>query len=106
MGDKSLNDTASAVMAELREGRTSVLFDAVGSPHYVKPPAVTGAYWFVSPYLWLGSLFTSIFYTYDPGMYDFNGGFCHSTNFQLHGIAIAGFVFAVVGRSLPPLVDT
>ena len=33
-----------AVLEELKAGRTTVLFDAVGSSHRIQPPSVAGMY--------------------------------------------------------------
>jgi predicted metal-dependent phosphoesterase TrpH len=79
-----------AVMTELRARRSTVLYDAVGSPHAVKPSLNVGYEWY-GPYFWFRLLFDGFFYTYDPGMFSFNGGFCDVAIFKVHWAAIISF---------------
>jgi hypothetical protein len=83
----------AAVMAELVAGRTTVLFDAKGSPHRTWPPSNDAHLW-LTPLRWVRALVEGMLYNQDKGMYDFNGGYCADTILNIYWAAIGGCVIA------------
>lgn len=85
------NMTKAAIMQEIRNRRTSFLFDPAGThPRvYVESPS---AYNFLTPLLNLGDYF-GMFYSDSKGMYSFQGTFCHPEVLSVNGSVIGWFIF-------------
>lgn len=88
------NLTRTAIMNEIRNRRTSFLFDPAGTrPRvYINSPA---SYLTLTPLTWLGDYF-SMFYSDSKGMYSFQGSFCHPEIMTINGTIIGWFIFWVI----------
>jgi hypothetical protein len=88
------NLTRAAIMDEIRNRRTSFLFDPAGTrPRvYVDSPA---SYLTLTPLTWLGDYF-SMFYSDSKGMYSFQGSFCQPEILTINGSVIGWFIFWVI----------
>jgi hypothetical protein len=76
------NITYEGIMTELREKRTSFLFDATGSRPRVYPK-VNPIYSSLLPISLLSEYWTSFYYE-SKGMYSFQGTFCHQRKFSVY----------------------
>lgn len=90
----TVNMTRASIMQEIRNKRTSFLFDPTGTrPRtYVDAPT---KYNFLTPLTLLGDYF-SMFYYNSKGMYSFQGTFCHPEILTIHGDIIGSFIFWVL----------
>jgi hypothetical protein len=88
------NLTRASIMDEIRNRRTSFLFDPAGTrPRvYVNSPT---SYVTLTPLTWLGDYF-SMFYSDSKGMYSFQGTFCHPEILTVNGSVIGWFIFWVI----------
>lgn len=88
------NMTKAAIMQEIRNRRTSFLFDPAGTQPrvYVDSPR---AYDFLTPLLYLGDYF-GMFYTDNKGMYSFQGTFCQPEILIVNGSVIGWFIFWII----------
>ncbi|KAI8643301.1 Polymerase/histidinol phosphatase-like protein [Parasitella parasitica] len=88
------NMSRTSIMEEIRNRRTSFLFDPAGTrPRtYVDSPA---SYLTLTPLTYLGDYF-GMFYNDDKGMYSFQGTFCHPEIITVNGTVIGWFIFWVV----------
>ncbi|CAG8444264.1 9238_t:CDS:2 [Ambispora gerdemannii] len=76
----------AGIMSELREKRTSFLFDATGTRPRAYPK-FNPAYYKMLPITLLADYWTS-FYTETRGMYSFQDTFCHPRQFTMHTITL------------------
>ncbi|ORE05001.1 PHP domain-like protein [Rhizopus microsporus var. microsporus] len=85
------NMTRTAIMNEIRNRRTSFLFDPAGTrPRvYVDAPY---SYKLLTPLLALGDYF-GMFYDDYKGMYSFQGTFCQPERLNVNGTVIGWFIF-------------
>lgn len=85
------NMTKAAIMQEIRNRRTSLLFDPAGTAPraYVGSPS---AYNLLTPLMSLGDYF-GMFYSDDKGMYSFQGTFCQPEILAVNGSVIGWFIF-------------
>ncbi|CEP15838.1 hypothetical protein [Parasitella parasitica] len=88
------NMSRTSIMEEIRNRRTSFLFDPAGTrPRaYVDSPA---SYLTLTPLTYLGDYF-GMFYSDDKGMYSFQGTFCHPEILTVNGSVIGWFIFWVI----------
>ncbi|KAG1076372.1 hypothetical protein G6F41_000068 [Rhizopus arrhizus] len=88
------NMTRASIMNEIRNRRTSFLFDPAGTrPRvYVDAPY---RYKLLTPLLALGDYF-GMFYTDMKGMYSFQGTFCHPEHLSPQSTVIGWFIFWVL----------
>lgn len=84
----------SAIMQEIRDRKTSFLFDPAGTrPRaYVDSPS---SYNTLVPLTWLGDYF-GMFYNDYKGMYSFQGSFCHPEMLSVNGSIIGWFLFWII----------
>ena len=82
--------TPEAIIAELKAGRNSFLFDPSGTMDRVYAPLSSS---FVTWYPITGLRdYLSGFFVQRRGLYSFVSGFCHPPVFYLEGLAIASFI--------------
>ncbi|GAN02430.1 conserved hypothetical protein [Mucor ambiguus] len=88
------NMSRAGIMEEIRNRRTSFLFDPAGTrPRvYVDSPA---SYLTLTPLTYLGDYF-GMFYYDDKGMYSFQGTFCHPELLTVNGSVIGWFIFWII----------
>ncbi|KAI9474140.1 MAG: polymerase/histidinol phosphatase-like protein [Benjaminiella poitrasii] len=84
----------AAIMNEIRNRRTSFLFDPAGTrPRvYVDSPS---SYLALTPLSYLGDYF-GMFYSDMKGMYSFQGTFCHSEQLTINKSVIGWFIFWIL----------
>lgn len=88
------NMTKQSIMEEIRNRRTSFLFDPAGTQPrtYVDSPS---SYNLLTPLLLLGNYF-GMFYYNSKGMYSFQGTFCHPEVLVINSSIIGWFIFWVL----------
>ncbi|KAI8979286.1 Polymerase/histidinol phosphatase-like protein [Mycotypha africana] len=86
--------TKAAILNEIRNRRTSFLFDPAGTrPRaYVDSPASFKA---LEPLMYLGDYF-GMFYDNYKGMYSFQGTFCHPEILRVQSSVIGWFIFWII----------
>ncbi|ORX94308.1 PHP domain-like protein [Basidiobolus meristosporus CBS 931.73] len=88
------NFTAGAVINELKNRRTSFLFDPTGTRPRVYAP-INPAFERVAPLVYLGEYFGN-FYDDNRGMYSFQGSFCQPSQFTVYRSMFGYFVLYVL----------
>ncbi|ORY07436.1 PHP domain-like protein [Basidiobolus meristosporus CBS 931.73] len=79
---KTANFSAASIIEELKNRRTSFLFDPTGTRPRVYAP-MNPAFKRIAPLTYLGNYFGN-FYDDNRGMYSFQGSFCQPSHFTVH----------------------